>query len=98
MSVIPGAAWYGLNNPIFPIMVAGSVAPPATTIGYPSTISTVVGGLTSTSVVNVSYVHPGAGGAAQWISLIQPSTNFLTVSLGQNIGTGEYLNYIAKVQ
>ena len=98
MSIIPGPAWWNLTNPSFPTIVAGSVSPPATTIGYPSTISTVVGGLTSTSIVNVTYVHPGAGGAGQWVSFIGTSTNMLTVALGQTIAAGEYMNYIAKVQ
>ena len=98
MSVIPGPAFITSTNPFYPTIVAGSVVPPATTIGYPSTISTVVGGLTSTSIMNVTYVHPGAGGAAQYIATLGLSTNFLTVALGQSITAGDYINYIAKVQ
>lgn len=98
MSVIPGAGFITLTTPFYPTIVAGSVVPPATTIGYPSTISTVVGGLTSTSIVNVSYVHPGAGGAGQYIATLGLSTNLLTVALGQTITAGDYINYIAKVQ
>ena len=97
MSVLPTQTNWTLKDSIIPSMLAGTIQLPATPTA-PYAVSTVVGGLTSTSVVALNYVHPTAGGAAQWISNCSPSTNFLTVTFGQTVSAGDYLSYVAKVQ
>ena len=97
MSVLPSQTNWTLNDSKIPTMLAGTIALAADAVA-PYGVSTVVGGLTSTSIVNVTYVHPSAGGASQWVTNVAPSTNWLTVSFGGSISSGDYLNYIAKVQ
>ena len=98
MSVLPTQTNWTLNDSIIPSMLSGVIQMPNSIVGQQSTVSTVVGGLTSTSVVCLNYVHPTTGGAAQFITRVSPSTNFLTVGFGQPTAVGEYANFIAKVQ
>ena len=41
-----------------------------------------IAGLTSSSIVDLTYIHPNTGGASQWFSSITPSANTLTIVLG----------------
>lgn len=73
----------------------------ASTITFPSiylsssALTYTVPGLVSTSTVVPVYVHPGAGGAAQWIQSIVEGKNQFQIQFGQNTAVGEQLQYIA---
>jgi len=49
-------------------------------VGTTQTIT--IPGLTTNGVVALTYLHPTAGGAAQWIESSVPTANTLTISLG----------------
>lgn len=61
-----------------------------------SAITYSVPGLLSTSTVIPVYIHPGAGGAAQWIKSVVEGTDQFQIQFGQNTANGEQLNYIAQ--
>jgi hypothetical protein len=46
-------------------------------------------GLTTNGIVNLAYIHPNIGGAGQYFKNYTPSTNTLTVELGQAGGANE---------
>lgn len=74
----------------------------ASTITYNSVflssaaITYSVPGLLSTSTVVPAYIHPGAGGASQWIKSLVEGTNQFQISFGNNTASGEQLVYIAQ--
>ena len=49
----------------------------------------VIPGMTSTGLIIPIYVHPTAGGAAQWIISVTPGTNQVVIVLGQTAATTE---------
>lgn len=51
-------------------------------------------GLTTDGVVGLTYVHPGSGGAGQWIKSSTPTANTLTVELGQTATITESIIWI----
>jgi hypothetical protein len=61
-----------------------------------SLITYSVPGLLSTSTVVPAYIHPGAGGAGQWIQSLIGGTDQFQIAFGNNTANGEQLNYIAK--
>ena len=67
---------------------------PITTVT--STITIPITGLLSSSVVTCSYVHPTAGGAAQWFTAITEGTGQVVIGLGQNSASGEQIQWISK--
>jgi len=55
-----------------------------------STTQTItITGLSVNGVVNLTYIHPGSGGQGQYFKGYTPTTNTLTVELGQIGATGE---------
>jgi hypothetical protein len=50
-------------------------------------------GLTTNGIVNLTYVHPPAGGAGQWFKGYTPTANTLTIELGQAATTSEFILY-----
>jgi hypothetical protein len=55
--------------------------------GTTQTIS--IQGLTSSSIVGLTYIHPTGGGGNQWFVSSTPSTNTLTIVLGTAGAVGE---------
>jgi len=54
-------------------------------------------GLTTGAVVNLTYIHPTAGGAGQWFVSSVPTANTLTITLGQTAAITEKIIYsVAK--
>ena len=51
-------------------------------------------GLTVDGVVGLTYIHPPSGGAGQWIKSSTPTTDTLTVDLGQTATTAESIIWI----
>jgi hypothetical protein len=43
--------------------------------------------------VNLTYVHPPAGGAGQFFADVVPTANTLTITLGQTATTAEFILY-----
>ena len=51
----------------------------------------IIPALTTNAVVNLTYIHPPAGGAAQWFRNYVPTANTLTITLGQVAAAGEFI-------
>ena len=55
-------------------------------------------GLTTGAVVNLTYIHPTAGGAAQWFVSSVPTANTLTITLGATAAITERIIWsVAKL-
>lgn len=60
------------------------------------TVTASASGVTSTSVVVATYIHPGGGAAAQAFNIITPGTNQIFFDLQATTGVGESISWIAK--
>jgi hypothetical protein len=82
IGVTPSASspWSVFTPPLAPLPAGIHSVTASTT----QTIS--IPGLTTNGVVNLTYIHPPSGGAAQYFKGYTPTTDTLTVLLGQ-IGT-----------
>ena len=47
--------------------------------------------LTTNSIVNLTYVHPPAGGGPQYFVNVVPTANTLTITLNQTATTSEFI-------
>jgi hypothetical protein len=59
-----------------------------------TTQTITITGLTTSGVVGLTYIHPGAGGAGQFFVSSTPTANTLTVELGQTATTAESIIWI----
>jgi hypothetical protein len=88
----PGNSYFLPATTVVPTIYAGT-----TTISTTTQIVTVgIPGLTSTSTVVATYIHPGAGAAAQAFNIITPGTNQVIFDLQANSASGESISWIAK--
>jgi hypothetical protein len=54
--------------------------------------------LTTSGIVNLTYIHPTGGGAGQFFQTIVPTANTLTITLGQAAAVGEFILWsVAKL-
>ena len=58
-------------------------------VGTTQTIT--IPNLTTNGIVNLTYVHPPAGGAGQWFKGYTPTAGLLTIELGQTATTAEFI-------
>jgi len=77
--------WISLGpvNGVFPSGKKQCVAGTTQTITIPN--------LTTNAVVNLTYIHPPAGGAGQWFKGYTPTAGLLTIELGQTATTAEFI-------
>ena len=54
-----------------------------------TTISFDITDMNANGIVSAIYVHPGTGGAGQWIKSITPGAGNVTIEVGQAVGLGE---------
>jgi hypothetical protein len=80
----------GPTGPMAPILLPLPSGTYSVTVG--STTATItIQGLTTGGIVNLTYIHPGSGGAGQYFETYTPSTNLLTVDLHQVGGVGDII-------
>jgi hypothetical protein len=60
-------------------------------VGTTQTIA--IAGLTTAGVVNLTYIHPTGGGAAQWFVSSVPTAGTLTITLGAAAAITETIIY-----
>jgi hypothetical protein len=87
----------GATGPTGPTGPNNVVAGVYGTTGTTQTVVIPITGLLSTSIVVATYVHPGGGGAGQFITGITEGTNQVTIGLGQNTGAGDLIQWIGKI-
>lgn len=110
MSALPNQSFVTPTNSFFALTGSGGATGPTGPTGPNNVVAGVYGttgttqsvvipitGLLSTSIVVATYVHPGGGGAGQFISGIVEGTNQVTIGLGQNTSAGDLIQYIAKL-
>jgi hypothetical protein len=70
-----------------------------TAISTTTTVVTIpVSGMVSTGTFVMTYVHPGGGGASQYVSNIVEGTNQVQVTMAAATANGESIQWIAKTQ
>jgi len=99
MSVNPNQTNLSLSNAYF--LPASTVIPTiysgTTLISTTTDIVTVgVPGLTSTTTVVATYIHPPGGGASQYFQTITPGTDQVLFNMAVNTGSNESIAWIAK--
>lgn len=57
--------------------------------GGSASVVVAITGLTATGVVSLCYVHPGGGGASQYIKSIVPAANSCTFTFNSNVSIGD---------
>jgi hypothetical protein len=110
MSTLPNQSFATPTNSFFALAGSGGATGPTGPTGPNNVVAGVYGttgttqsvvipitGLLSTSIVVASYIHPGGGGAGQFITGITEGTNQVTIGLGQNTSAGDLIQYIAKL-
>lgn len=104
MSIIPSASFANVAQSFFygpsgtPQLYSSTFtfgAGSGLAVGSSNYSTITVPGMVSTSGVALTYEHPSAGGAAQWIYSLTPGTNNLNAVFGAVTGAGETFNLIA---
>lgn len=104
MSVIPSASFANAAQSFFygpsgtPQLYSSTFtfgAGSGLAIGSSNYSTITVPGMVSTSGVALTYEHPNAGGAGQFIFSLTPGTNNLNVVFGQVTAANETFNLIA---
>jgi hypothetical protein len=85
-------AFYIPSTTVIPTIYAGVTLISTTT----EIVTAPAPGVTSTSVVVATYIHPGGGAAAQAFNIITPGTNQIFFNLQATTGAGESISWIAK--
>ena len=85
MTGLPGDQPY--PNWADPFTITGGIYPCSGSEG--TTITFDITGMNANGIVSAIYVHPGPGGAGQWIKSITPDVGSVTIEVGQSIGAGE---------
>jgi hypothetical protein len=75
--------YFGPTNGVFPSGKHQCVTGTTQVITIPN--------LTTNGVVNLTYIHPPAGGAGQWFQEYTPTENTLTITLGQTATKAEFI-------
>jgi len=97
MSVNPNQTNATPGTPLYvpsATLLSGTTAISTTT----TTVTIPVQGMVSTGTFVMSYLHPGGGGAAQFVSNIVEGTNQVVVTMGAVTASGEAIQWIAKTQ
>lgn len=88
----PVQSFYIPSSTVIPTIYAGVTQISTTT----QIVTAPASGVTSTSVVVATYIHPGGGAAAQAFNIITPGTNQILFDLQATTGAGESISWIAK--
>ncbi len=63
--------------------------------GGVTSVNITATGVTASSVVVATYIHPATGGASQYIQIITPSANNINIHCNTPISIGDQINWIA---
>lgn len=91
-NITPDNTFYIPSTTVIPTIYAGITQISTVT----STITASASGVTSTSVVVATYIHPGVGAAGQAFNIITPGTNQIFFDLQATTAAGESISWIAK--
>ena len=89
MSILINESYSNRTTPLWNSKT--SVGSFAVAVGTTQTIP--IPGMTSTGLVQLTYIHPNGGGAGQFISNIVYNANSITVTLGQTGAVPETITW-----